>query len=83
VDLIARDGDTTVFIEVKTRATDRFGAPEEAVDREKQRRIIRAASDFLFRADYDRDRVRFDIVSVLFADTERVEHIRDAFTRAS
>jgi putative endonuclease len=83
VDLIARDGDTVVFVEVKTRATDRFGAPEEAVDREKRRRIVRAASDFLFRTDWNRDRVRFDIVSVLFGETESVEHIRDAFTRTS
>jgi putative endonuclease len=83
VDLIARDGDTVVFVEVKTRATDRFGTPEEAVDREKRRRIVRAASDFLFRTDWNRERVRFDIVTVLFGDGERIEHIRDAFTRAS
>ena len=83
VDLIARDGDTVVFVEVKTRATDRFGAPEEAVDQNKREKIIRAASDYLFRTEWDRDCVRFDIVSVLFGDAQRIEHIRGAFTKPS
>jgi putative endonuclease len=83
VDLIARDGDTVVFVEVKTRATDRFGAPEEAVDTAKREKIIRAASEFLFRTEWDSRRIRFDIVTVLFGETQRIEHIRDAFTKAS
>jgi putative endonuclease len=83
VDIIAREGDTVVFVEVKTRATDRFGAPEEAVDREKRVKIIRAAADYLFRTEWDRDRIRFDIVSVLFGEVQRIEHIRGAFTGTS
>ena len=83
IDLIAREGDTVVFVEVKTRATDRFGAPEEAVDRAKRAKILRAAWDYLFRTEWDRDRVRFDIVSVLFGEMQRIEHIRGAFTRTS
>jgi putative endonuclease len=80
--LIARDGDTVVFVEVKTRATDRFGAPEEAVDQDKRAKIVRAASEFLLRAEWDDSRIRFDIVSVLFGEPERIEHIRDAFRKA-
>lgn len=83
VDLIARDGDTVVFVEVKTRATDRFGAPDEAVDRAKREKIVRAAAEFLYRTECDRDRIRFDIVSVLFDDGERIEHIRAAFSKTS
>lgn len=80
VDLIVRDKDTLVFVEVKTRATDRFGAPEEAVDREKRRRIVRAASDYLFHLDSPEQIVRFDIVSVLIGEAERIRHLPDAFS---
>jgi len=79
VDLIAREGDAVVFVEVKSRATDEFGSPESAVDQEKRRHIVRGASDYLFRAGIDPARARFDIVSVLFGKTQRIEHIRDAF----
>ena len=79
VDIIAREGETTVFVEVKARATDRFGAPEDAVDREKRRHIVRGANDYLFRTGADPALTRFDIVSVLVGETQRVEHIRDAF----
>jgi putative endonuclease len=81
VDIIAAEGDTIVFVEVKTRATDLFGAPEEAVDEVKRRHMMRAASEYLRVIDADFDRARFDIVSVLFADGERVTHYRDAIPK--
>ena len=80
IDLVTEDSGTLVFVEVKTRGTDRFGAPEEAVDAEKRRRIVRGAWHYLVHTDENRERVRFDIVTVLFGGHERVEHIRDAFT---
>jgi putative endonuclease len=79
VDLIARDGETVVFVEVKTRATDRFGSPAEAVDAGKRRKIVRGAADYIHRTGGDWKRARFDIISVLFAENERLQHIRDAF----
>lgn len=79
VDLIAKDGDTLVFVEVKTRASEEFGAPEAAVDHEKHRRIVRAATEYIRRADTDPDKTRFDIVSVTWGDGERVSHYPDAF----
>jgi putative endonuclease len=82
VDLISRDGETLVFVEVKTRGTDRFGAPEQAVDTEKRRRIVRGADHYLVHTASEDSRIRFDIVTVLFGAQERIEHIRDAFTRA-
>jgi putative endonuclease len=64
VDLIALDGLTIVFIEVKTRTQEGFGSPLDAVDRRKQRQIARAAKYFLSeRHLHDRD-ARFDVVGV-------------------
>ena len=81
IDLIAEDGDTLVFIEVKTRSSLSFGRPAEAVDGRKRARIAGAASVYLARrAALDRA-CRFDVVEVL--ETEgaplRVRVIRDAF----
>jgi putative endonuclease len=81
VDIVALDGDTIVFVEVKTRATDVFGAPEDAVDEAKRRHLFRAASEYLKVADADMSRARFDIVSVLFDRAESVVHHRDAIAK--
>jgi len=80
IDIVALDGATLVFVEVKTRRGQRFGSGAEAVTLWKQRRIARMAEDFLLRRRlYDRP-CRFDVVAV---DLERtpgtVVHTRDAF----
>lgn len=64
-DLIGWDGDYLAFIEVKTRAGETFGRPEDAVDSAKRRHLIRAAKDYIRRAGVDHNRMRFDIVSVV------------------
>jgi putative endonuclease len=64
-DLIGWDGDYLAFIEVKTRAGETFGRPEDAVDSAKRRHLIRAAKDYIRRAGVDHNRMRFDIVSVI------------------
>jgi Holliday junction resolvase-like predicted endonuclease len=51
------------------------------VDIAKRRKIIRAASDYLFHVDEPGQRIRFDIVSVVFGEGERIDHLPDAFTR--
>jgi putative endonuclease len=79
VDLIARDGETLVFVEVKTRETDEFGAPERAIDPVKHDKIRRAAWNYLRRSGHDPARVRFDVVAIVAA-SGRVEHIRDAWS---
>jgi putative endonuclease len=79
IDLIARDGDTVVFVEVKTR---RAGEPAEAVTPEKQQRLSLAALQFLKRHRLLEARSRFDVVALVWPDTSRaptVEHIRNAF----
>jgi putative endonuclease len=80
IDLIAREGDTLVFVEVKAR---RQGSPAEAVNFEKQRRLTRTALQFLKRYDLLEVRSRFDVVAIVWPDEARgrpqIEHIRDAF----
>jgi putative endonuclease len=79
IDLIAREGDTVVFIEVKTR---RQGEPAEAVTPEKQRRLSLAALQFLKQHRLLEERSRFDVVALVWPDTRRpptIEHIRNAF----
>ncbi len=79
IDLIARDGDRLVFIEVKARSTDEFGPPEQAVDPEKQRLVERAARNYVRRSDADWSLVRFDIASVILSDPPRIDYFADAF----
>ncbi len=80
VDIIAREGETVVFVEVKARSGTGFGLPCEAVDRRKQERLIRIAHHYLSRLD-EQPPARFDVVSVMRKSdrTYRIEHIRDAF----
>jgi putative endonuclease len=61
VDLIARDGAWLVFVEVKTRQTDEFGAPDRAIDPIKRDKIRRAALNYLRRSGHDPMHVRFDV----------------------
>ncbi len=64
VDLIALDGATIVFVEVKTRSGTSFGAPAEAVTRRKQRQIVRVATYFLTTHRLHGRQVRYDVVGV-------------------
>jgi putative endonuclease len=79
IDLIARDGQVLVFVEVKAR---RQGAPAEAVTPEKQRRLTLAALHFLKRHGLLEQRSRFDVVAIVWPEgrtAPTIEHIRDAF----
>ena len=81
VDLIGWDGPTLAFIEVKTRTSEAGGPPELAVSRAKQKRIAKAAYDYLRRLKRKPASYRYDIVSV-FWDADgglRVRLIKDAF----
>ncbi len=76
---MAWHGERLAFVEVKTRATAEFGAPEGAVDAEKRERLRRAARDYARRADIDWRVTRFDIVSIVLGRPPRIEWLRDAF----
>src|SRR5437660_7948026 len=82
IDVVCRDNDTLVFVEVKTRAAEDFGRPFFAVDRAKQKRISRGALAWLRMLDNPDILFRFDVVEVIIAwDTNRrVELIKNAFT---
>lgn len=78
IDLIAEDGETLVFVEVRSRAHDRLGGAAASVNLRKQRRLIRAAEYYLLRHPEQRLRpCRFDVIA-LDADRE-ADWIRDAF----
>ncbi len=80
VDIIAKDGDTIVFVEVKTRKTPYLVEPEATVDVFKQRQLIFAANSYVTRFQYDSE-VRFDIIAIVIDNNneKRIEHIIDAF----
>lgn len=79
LDLVANDGATLVFIEVKYRKSTLYGAPYEAVGRSKQKKIILAAKAYLQRLKTEPP-CRFDVIS-MWGDLEKphIEHIQDAF----
>ncbi len=79
VDLIGWEDDQLVFVEVKSRQTDDFGAPDRAIGREKQSSLVRAAREYARHADVEWQNVRFDVVNVVFTTPPTVTHFRDVF----
>src|ERR1043166_1478100 len=83
IDIVCRHKDWLVFVEVKTRKSMEFGAPSEAVDREKQRHMSRVALDYLRLLNNPRVHFRFDIVEVVMRDGARkpadIRLIQNAF----
>ncbi len=80
IDIIARQGRTLAFVEVKTRRSNAFGSPAEAVGPRKQRQIIKVAKWFLASGQGHGLQPRFDVVGVLLqGETIQVEHIAGAF----
>ena len=84
VDIVARDGNALVLVEVKTRRTLTKGTPEDAVSVTKQRRLGRLAAAYLQRMEHEPDEVRFDVVTiyVLGEDRALLRHHRAAFVVA-
>lgn len=84
IDLIARDGQTIVFVEVKTRRPDPGSRPEEAVNLRKQRQLTRAAHEWIKRYGRDGWSYRFDVVAIVVpAEGEaEIKHIIHAFEAA-
>jgi putative endonuclease len=84
VDIIARDGKTVVFVEVKTRRNLSFGPPQLALTPFKQRQISKAALTWLAKNKMFGVSARFDVIAILIPDHEVpvIDHIRDAFDLA-
>lgn len=82
IDLVARSGNSLVFIEIKTRADEAFGRPFTAVDREKRFRLARAAVRYLKRLKTQPADFRFDVVEIIGNQTGSktvIRHIENAF----
>jgi len=79
VDLIGWERDTLVFVEVKSRQTEEYGAPDRAIGRQKEASLIRAAREYARHADVPFENVRFDVVNIVFTTPPEVTHFRDVF----
>ena len=79
LDLVAKDGSTLVFVEVKTRAGHGFGLPQESVDARKIRKLRQLALYYL-KIRPHRGPVRFDVVGLTVSDGRliRVDHVKNA-----
>jgi putative endonuclease len=80
IDLIAYKDRLIIFTEVKTRAGNGFGEPEDFVDARKQRLLVEAADEYIYLMNHEGE-VRFDIISILFDrnNNHTLKHIEDAF----
>lgn len=77
IDLIGKDGDTLVFVEVKARENEKNGYPGEALSREKIRRICRTARVYCYREGISSMvQIRFDVVEIMGS---RIRHTKNAF----
>lgn len=82
LDLVARDGEILVFVEVKTRGGEAFGRPAVAVDKAKRHTLSRAAVRYLKKLHNPRVHFRFDVVEVtgtMDGGAPRINHIENAF----
>lgn len=79
IDIIARDGNELVVVEVKARSTDSYEHPSEAVSNKKIRFLVNAAEAYIQEKDIDLD-TRFDVISIIYTGGGvELEHFKDAF----
>jgi putative endonuclease len=80
IDIIAKDFDHLVFIEVKSRSYDTLGKPENAVNAKKEQMIIRGATSYMDQHNYE-GKIRFDVISIILRSEQDfdLEHFEDAF----
>ena len=76
IDIIALDNETVVFVEVKTRIDDAFGAPAEAVDERKRFKYKKVATEYLVKKNRLENNCRFDVIEI---ENGKINHIIDAF----
>jgi putative endonuclease len=80
MDIIAQDGETLVFVEVKARRTDTYGSPEEAITPAKQRSLRRVAEGYLYVNGIENRECRFDVIAIRYENDEpQVRHLVNAF----
>ena len=77
-DLIAWEGETLVFVEVKSRETTDFGPPERAIGEEKRQHLLRIAREYSRKTQTHWERIRFDVVSVVLTKPPTIELFRNS-----
>jgi len=76
LDIIAKDGDTLVIIEVRSKSNKIFGLPEESITKKKIEKILKTTEVYLYEKKPDYTEIRFDIISIL---NNNISHIKNAF----
>ena len=80
IDIVAHDKDELVFVEVKTRRSEKLGYPEQAVGIKKQKKISQLASFYLQKKNLTDAKARFDVVAVIMSETTpEIKLIKNAF----
>jgi putative endonuclease len=83
IDIVAYDNGIICFVEVKTRQSENYGPPELAVTKEKRKRIVRTALNYLTINNIEDTDCRFDVVSILYKEDVNkpdIELLESAFT---
>lgn len=78
IDIVAEDGETLCFVEVRTREDERLGHPAETIDERKQRKIRRAAEAYLVRHRVPPRPIRFDVATIIWS-SGRFDYFENAF----
>lgn len=82
IDIICEHQGIIIFIEVKTRSSEKFGYAGESVDKNKQKRIMINALNYLIRKNLKTSKLRFDVILISLSDKDTIDqinHIKDAF----
>ena len=79
IDIIAKDKDYIVFIEVKARYSGKFGNPLDAINERKQLKVRQVATLYLMKNQLMNANIRFDVIAVLGEEDCEIQHIKDAF----
>ncbi len=80
IDIIAKDGDTIVFIEVRTKQNENFGSPQDSVTSTKISKISKTALNFIQEKNLSGYSYRFDFIAITFSQGKpNIEHIENAF----
>ena len=77
VDIIAKDKDEIVFIEVKTRRNTNYGYPIDAVDKRKQKHILNASKYYVYKNKLEKRKIRFDVIEIYKKDKFYINHIKN------
>lgn len=77
IDIVAKEKDTIVFVEVKARSTTNFGHPYEAITPKKLQNIYQTAQYFLQETEEKHKNFRIDIISVLGTQNHKIEHLKN------